>query len=107
VPQGSILGPVLFSLYVNDLPDTSTSSRVAMFADDIKLFKNIKSVKDSEQLQNDLKHLETWSEESGLNFKETKCKTQRITRKITPITFNYKLNNGNLVQISAFLWIKA
>ena len=98
VPQGSILGPVLFSLYVNDLPDTVTSSHVAMFADDTKLFKNIKSVKDSEQLQNDLKHLETWSEESGLNFNETKCKTQRITRKIAPLTFNYKLSNGNLVQ---------
>jgi hypothetical protein len=55
-----------------------------MFADDTKLFRNIK---DSEQLQNDLKHLETWSEESGLNFNETKCETQRITRKITPITF--------------------
>ncbi|CAB3992988.1 Hypothetical predicted protein, partial [Paramuricea clavata] len=44
VPQGSILGPVLFSLYVNDLPDTVTSSHVAMFADDTKLFKNINSL---------------------------------------------------------------
>jgi hypothetical protein len=98
VPQGSIHGPVLFTLYVNDLPDTITSSHVAMFADDTKLFKNIKSIKYSKQLQKDLKHLETWSEKSGLNFNETKRKTQCITRKITPITFNYKLNNGNLAQ---------
>ena len=44
VPQGSVLDPVLFSLYVNNLPDAIKSSHVAMFADDTKLFKNIKSV---------------------------------------------------------------
>ena len=71
VPQGSILGPVLFSeLYVIDLPDAIKSSHVAIFADDTKLFKHITSIRDSEKLQSDLRHLETWSEESGLKFNE-------------------------------------
>ena len=69
-----------------------------MFADDTKLFKNIKSVRDSEKLQSDLRHLETWSEDSGLKFNETKCKTQCLTRKLTPVTCNYELNNKILIQ---------
>ena len=98
VPQNSILGPVLFSLYVNDFPDGIKSSHVAMFADDTKLFKSIKSVQDNEKLQSDLRHLETWSEDSGLKFNETKCKTQCLTRKLTPVTYNYELNNKILIQ---------
>ena len=51
VPQGSILGPTLFLLYVNDLPDAVTSSTIATFADDTKLFKRIASNTDSNKLQ--------------------------------------------------------
>ena len=62
VHQGSIFGPVLFSLYVNDYPDAITSSHVAMFADDTKLFHQRQQTA-SKRSQN----LETWSEESGHN----------------------------------------
>jgi hypothetical protein len=58
VPQGSILGPVLFLLYVKDLPDSVTTSKVAMFADYTKLFSAIKCQSDAVLLQNDLRHLE-------------------------------------------------
>jgi hypothetical protein len=46
VPQGSILGPVLFALYVNDLPDAVNFSQVAMFEDDTKLFSTINTKND-------------------------------------------------------------
>ena len=98
VPQGSILGPVLFSLYVNDLPDAVKSSHVAMFADDTKLFKEIHTTQDCKLLQNDLDQLQTWSENSGLKFNASKCNSQMITRKLKPTTHVYKLNNNKLIQ---------
>ena len=91
VPQGSILGPVLFSLYVNDLPDAIKSSHVAMFADDTKLFKNIKSVRDSEKLQRKAPKIL----DSNLMKRNAR---QCLTRKLTPVTCNYELNYKILIQ---------
>ena len=66
VSQGSILGPILFLLYVNDLPDAVCSSTIATFADDTKLFKRIASDTDSNKLQDDVNTLEQWSTSSNL-----------------------------------------
>ena len=96
VPQGSILGPALFLLYVNDLRDSVKTSEVAMFADDTKLFSSVKCQDDAMLLQSDLRNLEHWSSVSGLTFNEKKCKQQRITRKITPVTSTYMINDHQL-----------
>lgn len=96
VPQGSILGPALFLLYVNDLPDAIKSSSVSMFADDTKIFKEIKSAADADLLQKDLSNLESWSTASGLLFNKNKCHAQSITRKTKPVITTYKMNESNL-----------
>ena len=68
VSQGSILGPMLFLLYVNSLPDAVRSSQITPFADDTKIFKEMTSTHDAEQLQEDLSNLVTWSDFASLNF---------------------------------------
>ena len=74
VPQGSVLGPLLFLLYVNELPKIVNSS-IKMFADDTKIWKKIQNnQEDIEALQRDLLTLESWSEQWLLRFNTEKCK---------------------------------
>ena len=61
VPQGSLLGPLLFLIYINDLDDNITSN-VLKFADDTKVFRKVDTDGDKQHLQNDLDRLVKWSE---------------------------------------------
>ena len=60
VPQGSVIGPLLFILYVNELPDW-IRNEIKIFADDTKIWCRIKTAKDGESLQADLNDLMEWS----------------------------------------------
>ena len=95
-PQGSLLGPILFLLFVDDLPNTVKTSRVACYADDTKIFKSIDSITDCNALQSDLNDLVSWSESSGLIFNQSKCKYQFITRKKSPVQPTYNINETPL-----------
>ena len=79
VPQGSVLGPLLFLCHINDLPNRVTS-QVRMFADDCLLYREIRSQDDHIQLQNDLVSLEQWAEMWGMSFNPIKCYVMRIGR---------------------------
>ena len=73
VPQGSVLGPILFLIYINDLDDDITS-KVLKFADDTKVFRKIKSDEDRQQLQDELNKLTEWSEKWQMLFNFGKCR---------------------------------
>jgi ribosomal protein S20 len=77
VPQGSVLGPLLFVCYINDMPDTVTSF-IYMYADDTKMFRQINDQSDTVALQNDLDKLVKWADEWQLHFNVNKCKVMHI-----------------------------
>ena len=87
VPQGSILGPVLFLIYVNDLPDI-VHSTAKMFADDTKVYRQIQNWKDAQELQ-DLIKLASWSKQWLLDFNAIKCMVMSIRNSLK---YTYTLN---------------
>lgn len=81
VPQGSLLGPILFLLFINDMPNVINSATLAMLADDSKCYRFINNDADFSKLQQDLVSLTTWSLSNELYFQPTKCSNLRISRK--------------------------
>lgn len=82
VPQGGLLGPFLFLLFINDLPRTvSDQSSIALFADDAKCFRTVICPLDCNEFQHDINKLYDWSLTWGLSYNVDKCVVMRITRK--------------------------
>ena len=100
VPQGSVLGPVLFLIFINDLPDNIRSS-VSLFADDCVLYRNIKSPIDCQILQDDLRSLGQSETDWQMKFNVAICHSMRVTRHLPDkhILFDYTLHQQKLEQV--------
>ena len=82
VPQGTVLGPLLFLLYINDLPDSLSPATVCrLYADDCLIYRSIKNQDDFLALQKDLTNLHHWSQTWGLSFNVDKCKIMHLARQ--------------------------
>ena len=79
VPQGSVLGPLLFVLYINDLVEVIKSD-LGIFADDTKIFSIIRDICDVINLQRDLNNMQEWNKCSLLNLNLSKCKVMHLGR---------------------------
>ena len=98
VPQGSVLGPILFLVFVNDISDSALSSKVVLFADDTKCFKAVHSSLDSHSLQLDLHRLSLWSQRWKLYFNEQKCVSIRFCPgSPASITHAYYINGESVL----------
>ena len=92
-PQGSVLGPTFFVVFIYDIPD-SINSTVNIFADDTKLFRSVTFEEEHEVLQRDLDFLADWSETWLLKFNASKFKVLHIGQHDT--NYGYYISNSIL-----------
>ena len=94
VPQGSVLGPILFLVFISDLPDIINFT-VRLFADDSVLYRNIRRSEDQQILQDDLNKLAQWEEAWIIRFNVAKCHSMRVMKHTLPkqIIHDWYLNN--------------
>lgn len=92
VPQGSILGPLLYSSYLYDIGSCVKHARYLMYADDTKIFMRIQNQSDCSQLQSDLDRLAIYYTRNRLDINVCKCSFVSFTRKKLPTQFEYQIN---------------
>ena len=82
VPQGTVLGPTLFLIYMNDVTDKINYSMIRLFADDITIYREVETTNDTGLLQKELKALQHWELVWLLNFNISNCHVLRISRAV-------------------------
>ena len=91
VPQGSVLGPLFFNIYINDIVD-QLDVQCLLYADDLKIFHEIKSMEDCLVLQRNIDLVHIWSKKNLLPLNKCKCVIKSYSKKVKPIEFKYNLD---------------
>ena len=99
IPQGTVLAPLLFLLYVNDLPQC-IRNKIKLYADDVLLYSVTHSEADCVRLQEDLKLLHQWSILWQMEFNPSKCEFLQMTNKRNPIKYQYSISDAVIQQVT-------
>ena len=102
VPQGSVLGPVLFLIYINDLPEVVRDHMLKLFADDAKLIKAIDSGDDAVELQQSLDKMLEWSHDWGLKINASKCNALHLSKDTKTVHNKYFMKGGEPLETVEF-----
>ncbi len=111
VPQGSVLGPLLFLVYIDSITKVNLSqeSKLVLFADDMSLSKPIMYPSDLSDLQFDVDSIHYWATQNYLTFNAHKCKYMLLSRKcislLSLVTFNLQLGSNELERVSYYRYL--
>ena len=103
VIQGSILGPLLFNIFVCDLPQCLEFAHCSMYADDSKIFLPVSNITDCFLLQRDLGNLERWCKQWKKELNLEKCQCITFTNKPSPIQFHYHMGEVEIERVSEIM----
>ena len=103
--QGTVLGPLLFSLYINDIM-VDIDSEIRLFADDCVCYRQIHSIEDTVKLQRDINRLGRWARKWGMRFQPTKCNMMQLTRKrVKKVIATYTLEGTVLENVDRIKYL--
>ena len=104
VPQGTVLGALLFSLHINDIT-SDIEPEIRLFADDCVCYREIKNVEDT-VIQKDIDRLGSWARKWGMRFQPVKCSMMQLTNKRTnKIQSSYKLEGTVLENVESIKYL--
>ena len=106
VPQGTVIGPILFLAYINDIK-TGIRSDMRLFADDSIIYRSINSDEDQRVLLEDLKTLQNWAMKWQMIFKPEKCFVMNITNRRNPFIFTYSMSDTPLSVVRSWNYLGA
>ena len=108
VPQGSVLGPLLFNFYINDIMLLPlTAGTMSLYADDLMLYRTIRSQSDFVALQADVDRLCVWTDKNCLTFNDVKCKFMIVSRKREPTlpSSSITINDSPIARVDAYKYL--
>ena len=104
VPQGTVLGPLLFLTFINDIPN-GVSSHLRLFADDCLMYRTISDASDNTKLQEDLDRLHQWSQTWQMKFNSDKCYIMHFTLRRNIICSDYFLGGRKLGTVTSYPYL--
>ena len=104
-PQGTVLSPLLFSLYINDI-SVDIESEITLFADDCDCYREIKNEEDTLKFQRGIDRLGSWARKWGMRFQPVKCNMMQLTNKrSSKIQANYTIESTVLKNVESIKYL--